>query len=121
MSDNIVETDPNLDPQTARTLLANERTYLACVRTALAFVAVGVGVSKLLPPLELVGGRRVLGAAVVALAAVIGVVGYVRWRANDRSIRAGRGVARGRAPQVMAAIVALSVVLGFIAALVTTR
>lgn len=115
------ETGTGNDPQVMRTLLANERTYLAWVRTALALVAAGVAVSKLLPPLELIGGRRVLGAAIVALGAATGVLAYLRWRTNEARIRSGEGLQSDRAPQLMAAIVALSVAIGFIAAVVTTR
>ncbi len=109
------------DPQVARTLLANERTYLAWVRTALALVAAGVAVSKLLPPIELIGGRRVLGTLLVALGAATGVLAYLRWRTNDRLIRRGEGLQTDRAPQLMAAIVAAAVAAGFIASIVTTR
>ncbi len=103
----------------ARTLLANDRTYLAWVRTALALVAAGVAASKLLPPVDLFLGRRVLGSILVSCGAATGALAYRRWQTNDRMIRANEGIARGRAPQLLAAIVGLVVALGFVASLIS--
>lgn len=115
------QTDELLDPQMVRTVLANDRTFLAWMRTSLALVAAGVAVSKILPPLEIIGGRRVLGVIIVLLGAATGSAAFIRWRDNDQLIRAGRGIKRGREPQVMAAIMGLAVTVGFIIVVVTAR
>lgn len=113
--------EENLDPQIARTLLANERTYLAWVRTALALVAAGVAVSKLLPNIEIAGGRRVLGGAIVALGALVGGLSYVRWHKNEELIRRGRSLVHDHTPHLMAGIVAVAVAVGFVTAVLAQR
>ena len=68
---------------TRRTRLANERTYLAWLRTSLTALAVAVGIGRIVPgvtdvtrlPFELVGGGfAVLGVLVI----VYGAMRYVR-------------------------------------------
>ncbi len=110
-----------LDPQMMRTLLANDRTYLAWLRTALSLVAAGVAVAKLLPPLDLLGGRRVLGTIIIGLGAATGALAYLRWQTNDRMIRAGQGIARGGTQHAMAAIVGLVVAVGFVVVVAGAR
>ena len=48
---------------------ANERTFLAWNRTALALIATGVAATQLLPRLSVTGGRRLLGLPLIALGA----------------------------------------------------
>jgi putative membrane protein len=64
---------------TRRTRLANERTYLAWLRTALTALAVAIGVGRIVPgvtsvtrwPFEVVGaGFALLGVAVLAYGAL---------------------------------------------------
>src|SRR5262245_22182551 len=95
-----------------RFLLANERTLLAWLRTALALQAGGVALAQL-------AGHRtmqaVLGLALLVLGSVAGVVGYVRYRSAGRAIRAGALPAPGRGPAFMTAgVVVLAVVLAAI-------
>lgn len=90
-----------LDPD-ARFLLANERTLLAWVRTALTLQAGGIG---LLQFGTAVGSRGVLGVALLALGAATGVVGFQRYRAADQALRAGRLPPTGRAPEIVALVV----------------
>ena len=73
-----------------RFTLANERTFLAWIRTALALLAGGVLLHQFAATLE---PRVVLVSVSVALgliAAVLSVVSYTRWRANEIAIRQGR-------------------------------
>ena len=70
-----------------RFTLANERTFLAYVRTALALDAAGVAVMQFLTSVEDLWVRRLIGIvlAVAGIAASIGA--YVRWRANVAAMR----------------------------------
>lgn len=72
--------------------LANERTFLAWIRTALALLAGGVLLdqfsTKLSPPIVVV----ILAVALCVLAAVLSVLSYVRWRANEIAMRHKRGL-----------------------------
>ena len=102
-----------------RFTLANERTFLAWIRTALALLAGGVAVATVLPEFGPSGSRRVLGVLLLAFAAAVAAASYLRWEHNERAMREGRPlpptpltrmVAMG--VSVVAAVVVLLVVLG---------
>lgn len=97
-----------LDPD-VRFLLANERTLLAWVRTALAVIAGGLALTQLG---DSSSPRVVLGAGVAVFGASMAALGYVRFRIADRAIRAGTlpGIGRGPLLQV-AGVVALAGVI----------
>ena len=95
------------DPALARDHLANERTYLAWLRTAAAVMALGLAVAGLAhrvsTPTAVAGGLLVVtGACGVAY-------GTVRYRRVTRALDSGNFVAGGRGP---AALVASSVLVG---------
>ncbi|GAA1837152.1 YidH family protein [Agromyces salentinus] len=73
-----------------RFTLANERTFLAWIRTALALLAGGV---LLFEFAQSIGPRSlvlVLAVGLAVVAAVLGGLSYVRWRANEVAMRHGR-------------------------------
>jgi putative membrane protein len=72
-----------------RFTLANERTLLAWVRTALALDVSGLGVLRFAPQVGPAGGRESIGIALILLGAVSAAVGYGRWAAMDRTLRSG--------------------------------
>ncbi|MDH6133472.1 putative membrane protein [Kitasatospora sp. MAA4] len=89
-----------------RFTLANERTYLAWSRTALALVAAGLGFTQLLPPFPgIAWGRRALGVPLIVLGAVVAVVGYLDWERQQRALRRGEPLPRPRLPRILAAVV----------------
>src|ERR1700689_820868 len=60
-----------------RFTLANERTFLAWSRTALALIAAGLGIVQLLPPFRGVPlGRHLVGVPLIVLGAVTAVAAY---------------------------------------------
>ena len=73
-----------------RFTLANERTFLAWIRTALALLAGGVLLdqfaTKLSPPALVV----MLAVALCVLAAVFCALAYFRWKANEIAMRMKR-------------------------------
>jgi putative membrane protein len=87
--------------------LANERTLLAWVRTALALDVAGLGVVRFAPPLGGTGGRELIGGVLVLLGAVTAWSGYRRFLATDRAIRAGNPLPAHAAPRVLAAALAV--------------
>ena len=87
--------------------LANERTLLAWVRTALALDVAGLGVIRFAPPLGWSGGRELVGAVLVLLGAVTAWSGYRRFLATDRAIRAGAPLPAHAAPRILAAALAV--------------
>ena len=94
-----------------RFTLANERTLLAWVRTALALDAAGLGVIRFAPPLGGAGGRELVGAVLVLFGAATAWSGYRRFLATDRAIRAGEPLPAHAAPRVLAAALATVSVL----------
>lgn len=106
--------DPGPD---ARSLLANERTMLAWVRTALTFVAVGIGVLQFGDAID---ARQLLAGVLLAAGAASGVVGLARHRRADTEIRSGALPPRsGPAAAVMAGAVVLVAVVSLVALLVS--
>ena len=80
---------------------ANERTFLAWNRTALALIATGVAATQLLPKLEVEWGRRLLGLPLIALGALVAGESLRQWRANQRAMRRGRPLPPSRMPLVL--------------------
>ncbi|NYI08185.1 YidH family protein [Allostreptomyces psammosilenae] len=70
-----------------RFTLANERTFLAWIRTSLGLLAAGVAVRQLVPPFAVPWGREVLALACVLLAVILGAGSYPRWRSVQRAMR----------------------------------
>lgn len=90
-----------------RFVLANERTFLAYVRTALALQVAGLGVLQFLT-----AGRGVLsevfGMSLVLVGSYVGAVGYLRWRKNERAIRTGAEIEPSVLPSVLSAAVVVA-------------
>jgi putative membrane protein len=96
---------------------ANERTFLAWNRTALALVAAGLGATTLLPRFDVPGGRRLIGVPLVVLGAMLAVGSYRRWEANERAMRLDQPLPRSRLPVILAiGIGAAAVIAAIIAA-----
>ena len=91
----------------ARFTFANERTFLAWSRTALALVVAGLGIVQLLPPFPGVPvGRHLLGVPLIVLGAVLAVVAYGEWVRNQRALRRGEPLPRSVMPWILAATIA---------------
>jgi putative membrane protein len=82
--------------------LANERTFLAWVRTALALLAAGIGVVNLPSGFSTSAGRHLLGILLVSLGMFAAVGSYARWRANQRAIQEGTPLPRSSSMVVLA-------------------
>jgi putative membrane protein len=90
-----------LDPD-ARFLLANERTFLAWVRTALAVLIGGIALTQLGHDSETQG---VVGMTVIFLGGSMMLVGYLRFHAADRAIRLGELPKVGREPLIQTVVI----------------
>ncbi len=103
-----------------RFTFANERTFLAWNRTALALIGGGLAASQLLHfDSELV--RLVVALPPILLGGVLAVSSYRRWEANERAMRLGEplpviGPPRYVPPAIamLALVVAILVVTGAI-------
>lgn len=88
----------------ARFTFANERTFLAWNRTALALVVAGLAIAQLLPPFHGVPwGRHVLAVPLIVLGATLSAVSYVESRRNQRALRRGLPLPRSPLPRILAA------------------
>jgi putative membrane protein len=97
-----------------RFTLANERTFLAWIRTALALAAGGLGALHLIPD---VYGSALLGITLLGLSLATAATSYRRWALNEISMRLGRPLPVSRLPQVMAVattVVALTAAVLFV-------
>ncbi len=96
------ESPPEPDP---RFTLANERTFLAWIRTSLALIAGGVALAELGPQLEPGALRLLLSVAPVLTGATLSVLAYRHWRGVDRALRTESPVPRPRFALVLTALV----------------
>lgn len=97
---------------------ANERTFLAWVRTSVALIGVGVAAVQFLPPLQVPAGRRVVGTAFIVLGGVICVVARRQWSANERAMRTGSALPPSRlVPVVTAGVVLLAILVAALSVL----
>jgi putative membrane protein len=87
------EPDDGSEPD-ARFTFANERTFLAWNRTALALLVAGLAIAQPQPPFPGVRfGRHLLAVPLICLGAVVSVAGYLKWRRDQRALRLGRAAA----------------------------
>ena len=96
---------------------ANERTFLAWNRTALALIATGVAIVQLVPKFEIQYGRRVLGLPLIALGAYVSFSSLRSWRANDVAMRYERPLPRSHLPVLLSAgITVVAIIAALLAA-----
>lgn len=103
-----------------RFTLANERTFLAWIRTALALLAGSVAIVQLVPEFGVPEGRKLI-ASVLAIISVAVVAGSaLRWRASQKAMRCDAPLPSTLMPWLLAlgvivvggAVVALTVLYG---------
>lgn len=70
-----------------RFTLANERTFLAWIRTALAFMAAAIGTDQLATSLAPVSFRSGLVVALGLTAAGLSFYAWHRWSGNEQAMR----------------------------------
>ena len=103
-----------------RFTFANERTFLAWSRTALALVVAGLGVVQLLPPFPGVPwGRHVLGVPLIVFGAVVAVTAYGEWVRSQRALRLGRPLPRSVMPWLLTAVITVIAVIAAVVVLVS--
>ncbi|MET8425996.1 DUF202 domain-containing protein [Nocardia sp. NPDC004860] len=90
-----------------RFTLANERTFLAWIRTALGLLAGGVAVHTLVEGFRIHGVRAAIAMSAIVLAVVLAVGAYAQWRKVERAMRAGKRLPGNALIPVLAAGVAL--------------
>ena len=97
--------------------LANERTFLAWIRTSLALIAAGVALEVVTLPVPHVLHGAV-GVLLIGLGLVCPVQAWIGWAATERSLRLARPLAPGLLTPVVALGSALAGAMLLIGALV---
>jgi putative membrane protein len=111
--------DDGIEPD-PRFTFANERTFLAWSRTALALVVAGLGIVQLLPPFPGVPwGRHVLGVPLIVFGAIVALTAYREWTRSQRAMRHGQPLPRSVMPMVMAVIIGAMAVVSAVVVLVS--
>jgi putative membrane protein len=88
-----------------RVSFANERTFLAWNRTALALIAGGLAVSQLLK-VSFGGAALTVALALVAFGAFMSFTGYRHWQRNERAIRLRQPIMPSALPRFLSCGVA---------------
>lgn len=79
------------DPD-ARFSLANERTFLAWIRSALALVALGIAVATFVSTTGTRGLSVILACGLIILGGLLSVAAWLRWVQVERALRLDRGI-----------------------------
>jgi putative membrane protein len=107
MPDEAGATQPGHDELDPRLHYANERTFLAWIRTALALVTAGLVITQLLPGFKWAGGRRLVGIPLIVLGTFLAVASFRQWDGNEKAMRDGRPLPASHLALVLAAGVAV--------------
>jgi putative membrane protein len=102
-----------------RFTLANERTFLAYVRTALGLDAAGLAAAQFLRP-GAIHLRLLIALLLVALGSAVAILGYRRWAGTDAAMRQGAPLSPIRLP-LMIACGMIVISAGAITLIITTR
>jgi putative membrane protein len=97
---------------------ANERTFLAWNRTALALISVGLAVTNLLPPFDLPFARRLIGLPLIALGAFVALYSLREWSGNQRAMRQRRPLPVARLPLLVSVVIGVIAIVALVVAAV---
>ncbi len=100
--------------------LANERTFLAWIRTSLAMLAGGVAVVQIVPKFSVPGGRHILGVPLVLMSMLVALSSYRHWADSERALRLGRPLPPSPMPRVLGVGVAVISLAALVFVLVGT-
>lgn len=115
--------DPEKQPTVGRTpdyrfSLANERTFLAWIRTGLALIAGGLACAQFLPPLPVRHLREIIAIALLLLGGVVALRAVDHWARTERAMRLGQELPGSKFPAVLALVVAAGALLLVVAVII---
>ena len=88
--------------------MANERTFLAWVRTSMAVLAGAMAIDQLTPDIAPVPIRIALCLALAAIGALLALEAYRRWSLQERAMRNKRELPHAQLLVAMTVVVALA-------------
>jgi putative membrane protein len=94
--------DVGEDPD-PRFSMANERTFLSWIRTALALDAAGLAVIQLLPELVVPYAREAIAVTLVVIGTLVAAASFRRWAAVEDAMRSRRPLPPSWVPGFLAA------------------
>jgi putative membrane protein len=94
--------------------LANERTFLAWIRTGLALIAGGLAVAQFLSPLRVSYLKETLAIVPIAVGAFCALRAVDHWIRCEVAMRNNRPLPASRFPAVLALVVALSAAMALV-------
>jgi putative membrane protein len=94
-----------------RFTLANERTFLAWIRTGLALLAGAIAVVSLVPSFGYQAARTGIGVVLALLGIAVSTGSARHWQRNQTAMRRGAELPRSRLPAVVAGVLAVLAVL----------
>ncbi|MCA2217298.1 YidH family protein [Jidongwangia harbinensis] len=106
------------EPPDYRFSLANERTFLAWIRTGLALIAGGLACAQFLPPLPIAHLREGIAVLLLLLGALVALRAVDHWARTERAMRLKQDLPGSRFPAVLAIVVALGALLLVVAVLI---
>jgi putative membrane protein len=108
------QTGSDPDP---RFTFANERTFLAWNRTALALITAGLAAAQFLK-FNLHGLRLIIAVPLIVLGAALALASYLHWEDSERAMRLRQPLRYSWMPRVLTGGIALIAVCGGILAVV---
>lgn len=98
-----------------RFTLANERTFLAWIRTALALMAGAVAIEQFPPARSSVSLRLTISLLLLTMAFSLGLIAWRRWRQNEYAMRLEKRLPYTRMLAVLSGFsVLLAILLAFL-------
>jgi putative membrane protein len=101
----------------ARFTMANERTFLAWIRTAIALLVAGLAVAEFFESVS-EAARLAIALPLVLLGAIVAFMSFSRWEEKERAMRLGEPLPRSSAPRLVAMAVGVVAVVAAILAVI---
>ncbi|WP_433223733.1 YidH family protein [Dactylosporangium sp. CS-047395] len=95
--------------------LANERTFLAWMRTALALIGGGLAVAQFLPHHRL---RVAIAVSLLALGGLVAIRSVDHWARSEKAMRQNEALPPSRFPAILAIVITVGAAVLLIATLV---
>jgi putative membrane protein len=101
----------------ARFSMANERTFLAWIRTAVALMVAGLAVAEFFDTRSETT-RLAIALPLILLGAAVGFTSYGRWEEKERAMRLGEPLPTSSTPRLIALAVGIVAIVAAVLAVI---